>query len=416
MEDGSIGFIVALVVLVALSAFFSASETAFSTFNSVRVKNLAGDGDKKAALVLKLACDYNKLLSTILVGNNIVNLTAASIATVLFVKHFGDIGATLSTIVITVAVLIFGEISPKTLAKESPESFAMFAAPMLRALEVVLTPVNWLFTQWKKLLSRVFKASDRSMTEEELMSIVEEAGRDGAIEKKDEELIHNVIEFNDLTAREILTPRVDMEAIEKDMAEDEIADVFIATGYSRLPVYDDSLDHILGVIHLRDFFEGVRGHKSAIEDILTPVVFISPTVKISDLLKLLQSQKSHLAVVTDEHGGTSGIVTMEDVLEELVGEIWDEHDDVIESVLPLPNGAFRVVGGMETGKMFEHFDIDTTTRAATVSGWISEMLGRLPAEGDSFVYGGWRVTVTKADHRRVLECEVAKAPEEAKEE
>lgn len=269
MDSGSIYSILTIILLVGCSAFFSASETAYSTLNRIRIKNMAEKGSKNAKLVLELSGQYDKLLSTILVGNNIVNIAMTSIATVLFIKHFPTYGATISTIIITLVVLTFGEISPKTLAKESAEPFALFAAPILRVLVVVLSPVNSLFTQWKKLLSKLIKPKgSHSMTEEELLTMVEEAEQEGAIDREDTELIHNVIEFNDSKVNEILTPRVDIEAVPVDAALDAVTALFLETGYSRLPVYDSSVDDIIGVIHLRDYFEMITQGKQKLGDIV----------------------------------------------------------------------------------------------------------------------------------------------------
>lgn len=406
MDNNNIFTLFTLSFLVVLSAYFSATETAFSSLNRIRIKSMAGDGSKRAELVLRLYDNYDRLLSTILVGNNIVNIAAASIATVFFIKYFADLGATISTIVITVVVLIFGEITPKSLAKESPEKFASFSAPFLRLLIVVLTPVNYLFAQWKKLLSVIFKTSldNRAMTEQELLTMVEEAEQDGAINEDDKQLIHSVIEFSDLKAEDIFTPRVDIVGISKDTTTDAITELFLETGYSRLPVYDGSIDNIIGVVHLRDFFDFIIKKKKPLDDIISLAVFVTPSIRISDLLKLLQKKKSHMAVVTDEYGGTAGIVTMEDILEELVGEIWDESDEIIEEFVYLGDNKYRIVCTADLDKLFDHFNLTGKMDSLTVGGWIMDMIGKIPEEGDSFVYENLTVTVNKTEHRRVLEC------------
>lgn len=409
MDSDSIASIISIGILVLCSAYFSATETAFSSLNRIRIKNMAENGSRKAALVQKLYEDYDKLLSTILVGNNIVNIALASIATVLFVRYFGNTGVSLSTLVTTVVVLIFGEISPKSLAKESPEKFAMFSAPILCALIILLTPVNFLFTQWKKLLSKLFKsADDKSITEEELLTIIEEAEHDGAIDEEDKQLIHSVIDFNDSKAGDILTPRVDIIGISKDATVDEISSAFIQAGYSRIPVFDRTIDHIIGVIHIRDFFELILNNNKAVEKIITPAVFITPHIKISDLLKILQTTKCHLAVVTDEYGGTVGIVTMEDILEELVGEIWDEHDEIIEEFTRLEDGTYKIVCSAAIDEMLEFFELTGDVDSSTVSGWVIEQLGAIPKEDDTFTYENLFVTVSKTDNRRAIEIIVAR--------
>lgn len=404
MSSADMITILVLLMLLLLSAYFSATETAFSSLNAIRLKNMADSGHKRAALVLRLSDNYDQLLSTILIGNNIVNIASASLATVLFIRHLGDIGATVSTIVTTVIVLIFAEISPKSLAKESPEKFALFSAPILRVFIFLLTPLNFLFRYWKKLLSRLFKSDgDRSITEEELLTIVEEAEQEGGINEQESELIRSAIEFNDLEAGDIFTPRVDVSGIPEDATKEEAAAIFAESGYSRLPVYRDSLDNIIGVIHQKDFHNLVYHTEAPLISVIKPAVFITKSMKISQLLRLLQQRKSHLAVISDEYGGTVGIVTLEDILEELVGEIWDEHDEVIEEFQQIGDSQYRISGGANLDELFKFFHFSGEANAATVSGWVLEQLDKIPVEGDHFEYENLSVTVSKAEQRRVLE-------------
>lgn len=416
MDNSLVYQILILALLILGSAYFSATETAFSALNKIRIKNLANDGDKRAKLTLELSENYDKLLSTILIGNNIVNITATSVATVLFVKYMGDVGATVSTAVMTVLVLIFGEISPKSLAKESPESFAMFSAPILRVMLTILAPLNFLFMLWKKLLSKIFKVKeDRGITEEELITIVEEAAQDGGIDVQEGELIRSAIEFDDIEVVDVLTPRIDIEAVPDTADEKEVKEVFKRSGYSRLPVYEGSTDNIIGVINQKDFYN--RDDKKSVKSIIKPVIVTTESTKISKLLKLLQKQKSHMAVVTDEYGGTLGIVTMEDIIEELVGEIWDEHDEIINEFEQIEENKYRIVCSANLTKMLKLFDKDEEFDMSTVSGWvIFEFGGIIPNEGDSFDYENLHVVVTKTDKRRVLEVIVEAMPEEEAEE
>lgn len=416
MDNSLVYQILILALLILGSAYFSATETAFSALNKIRIKNLANDGDKRAKLTLELSENYDKLLSTILIGNNIVNITATSVATVLFVKYMGDVGATVSTAVMTVLVLIFGEISPKSLAKESPESFAMFSAPILRVMLTILSPLNFLFMLWKKLLSKIFKVKeDRGITEEELITIVEEAAQDGGIDVQEGELIRSAIEFDDIEVVDVLTPRIDIEAVPDTADEKEVKEVFKRSGYSRLPVYEGSTDNIIGVINQKDFYN--RDDSESVKSIIKPVIVTTESTKISKLLKLLQKQKSHMAVVTDEYGGTLGIVTMEDIIEELVGEIWDEHDEIINEFEQIEENKYRIVCSANLTKMLKLFDKDEEFDMSTVSGWvIFEFGGIIPNEGDSFDYENLHVVVTKTDKRRVLEVIVEAMPEEESEE
>lgn len=402
MESDSISLII-IIACIMMSAYFSATETAFSSLNRIRVKNMADKGNRRARLVMELSENYDSLLSTILIGNNIVNIASASLATVLFVKLLGDeAGPSVSTLVTTVVVLIFGEISPKSIAKESPEKFAMFSAPILNVLKIVLTPFNFLFGQWKKLLSMIFKGDgDRSITEEELLTIVEEAEEEGGIDEQESELIRSAIEFSELEAEDILTPRIDVTGVSRKNSKEEIAEIFSETGYSRLPVYEESIDHIIGIISQKDFHNKVYHTEAEVASIIRPVLFIAKNKKIDKLLKELQQKKSHMAVVVDEFGGTVGIVTLEDILEELVGDIWDEHDDVVQEIEKINEWEYLVLGNTNLEKLFELLEKEIESEVVTVSGWVMNMLGRIPEKGDVFTYENLQVSVLKMDGKRV---------------
>ncbi len=401
--------VLAIAVLVIFSAYFSATETAFTSVNRIRIKNLANDGNKRAREVHDLSEKFDALLSTILVGNNIVNIAMSSIATVLFMEMYPVYGATVATVVITIVVLVFGEISPKSLAKESPERFAMFSAPILRIFMVLLAPVNLIFSGWKKLLAKIFRTVDsRPITEDELLTIVEEAETEGGIDVEQSELIQNAIEFNELEAWDVLTPRVDVKAIEIDETQDEIAEMFLSTGFSRLPVYEDDLDNIVGVLNQKDFHNYIKGMDTPVSAYVKPVVFVAGSMKISQLLKRLQMGKTHIAIIVDEYGGTSGLVTMEDIIEELVGEIYDEHDaEQLQDIVQQQDGSYRVLCGTNLDKMFDYFDVEEDIDATTVNGWVVLQLDKLPNAGDTFTYEAdykrFDVKVTKADQRKALE-------------
>lgn len=402
MQGNTITLIIIFFCIV-MSAYFSATETAFSSLNRIRIKTMAEKGNKRAALVAQLSEKYDSMLSTILIGNNIVNIASSSLATVLFLKWLGeDMGPSVSTAVTTVVILIFGEVSPKSIAKESPEKFAMFSAPVLKVLMVVLSPFNFLFAQWKKLLSLLIKSDgDRGITEEEILTIVEEAAQEGGIDEQESTLIRSAIEFSELEAVDILTPRIDVEGVELHSTEEEIAQIFTETGYSRLPVYEESMDHIIGIIYHKDFHNYVYHTDKKIKDIIRPVRFITKTKKIGDLLRELQQEKSHIAVVLDEFGGTVGIVTLEDILEELVGEIWDEHDEIVQAIVKNSDNSYEVLGSANVAKLFEELDMDEEAEAITVSGWVMDMLGRVPKEGDEITYKKIQLTVLKMNGKRV---------------
>lgn len=410
MDDGSIMLIISIAVLILMSAYFSATETAFSSLNRVRLKSMANSGNWRAKQTLALSEDFDNILSTLLIGNNIVNILAASIATILFTTHFGNSGVTISTVVMTILVLIFGEISPKSIAKESPEKFAMFSTPILKGFTVILTPFNYLFRLWKRLLYKIFKVeSCKFITEDELLTIVEEAENGGGIDKHESKLIQSAIEFNDLDAKEILTSRVDLIALSSTASIDEIKEVFKNNRFSRIPIFENTIDKIIGVIHQRDFYDLIENGDSNIKNIIKPIICVTPNTKISQLLNNFQKSKTHMAVVVDEFGGTKGIVTLEDVLEELVGEIWDEHDEIIEYFKKVDEHKYLVVCSADLKDLFDKFNLscnDDDYESNTVSGWVLEEFGHIPKVGDSFIYEDLLVTVTKTNYTRVLEVSI----------
>jgi CBS domain containing-hemolysin-like protein len=418
-----IPLLLAMVGLLALSGFFSASETAFSTMNRTRIKTLAQEKNKKAKLALKLSEDYGKLISTILVGNNIVNISLSSIATVFFLDLITgneSLATFTSTAVITVAVLIFGEISPKTLAKESPEKFAMFSAPFMNLLSILLTPVNFIFNNWNKLLLKVFKIKgEATVTEDDLLTIVDEAETVGGIDEEESKIIRSAIEFNDLDVHDVLTPRVDVVAVSIDDSIDEIRNAFRKSGFSRLPVYKDTIDNVLGVINQKDFYEHVMLNHRKLKTIIAPAKMVTPFMKISDLMKLLQRCKSHMAIVIDEYGGTLGIVTLEDIIEELVGEIWDEHDEVTEEIVPLEENVYEVSGALSTQKLFGLLDVEPEEEddlPNTVAGLVMRENESIPTENEKISYQSLLFTVLKTENSRIERLKVEILAKEENEE
>lgn len=417
MDDGSsIFMITALIVLIMLSAFFSASETAYSSLNMIRLKSRAEDGDKQAAKVLALAERYDSLLSTILIGNNIVNIGASSLATVLFSRLLGNAyGPTASTIVMTLLVLTFGEITPKSMAKEMPESIAMAFAPALGALVAVFGPLNFIFGKWKSFLASRFYTDEKdTITEGELVTMVSEAEKDGELTNRESELIRSAIEFDDVEAQDVLTPRVDVIAVADDTPMDEVTETFADSGYSRLPVYHETIDNIIGVVHEKDFYIARLKKATKIDDLVVPTLYTTGSTQISQLLRTLREQHHHLAVVVDEYGGTEGIITLEDILEELVGEIWDEHDEVVEDIRQQSDGSWLIAGGASVDDVAEELDIRDKEEidAVAIGGLVQEKLSRLPKVGDHFVWGSFDGTVTRATNRRVQEVRLVSRPPE----
>ncbi len=403
----------ALVILVGFSAFFSASETAFSSLNQIRLKSRAEDGDSSAARVLAMAEQYDKLLSTILIGNNIVNIAAASIGTILFTRMLGaERGATVSTIVLTIIVLIFGEVTPKSLAKEMPEKVATAVSPFLVLLMALMTPLTWLFTQWKKLLGHFVHSGEAdTITEGELMTMVSEAENDGELTDRESELIRSAIEFDDVEVEEILTPRVDVVAVEDDIPLEELAQTFAESGYSRLPVYHGTIDNIIGVVHEKDFYIARLKKATKIDDLVVPTLYTTGSTQISQLLRTLREQHHHLAVVVDEYGGTEGIITLEDILEELVGEIWDEHDEVTEDFRKQSDGSWLVSGSASVDDLYEELDLpeEEDIDSNTVNGLVQEKTCHLPKVGDRFTLGEYDGVVTRTAKRRVTEVRLTPA-------
>jgi len=410
--------LVIIVICILLSMFFSATETAFNAVSRIRLKSKAEDGDKKAELVLKLLDRYDEMLTTILIGNNIVNIACTSLATLLFVQLLKDenLGATVSTIVVTIILLIFGEISPKTIAKTNAEKIAVLSASFLQFLMYILKPFTWVFKLWQKGLAKLFKSSeDNGITEQELLTIVDEAEQGGNIDADESELIRSAIEFNELEVRDIFTPRIDIEAVPADMTKEQVAKVFSESGYSRLPVYEKSIDNITGIIYLKDFYNIAFQKKTSISEIIKPCIFVPKSKKIADLRKELQEQQLHIAIVMDEFGCTVGLVTLEDILEELVGEIWDEHDEIIREISKTGDNTWVVSGKANIEKVFEELDRDCDFEAMTVSGWVMEVLEKIPAEGDNFEYEGLQVQVLRMQGKRIELVEIVETDEDDEE-
>ena len=423
--DGAGWQITILIILVALSAFFSGTETAFTSFNKTRMKTLAQDGNKKAKAVMDIEDRYEKFLSTMLVGNNIVNISATTVSGIFFASLLkgghAELAPTISTVVMTIVVLLFGEITPKTLSKGFAEKYTMATCGIVKFLMVVFTPITTVLASGpKKVLSLIFsKAAEvDTVTEDEIMIMVEEAESDGEIDEHESELIRSAIEFNDLEVSAILTPRVDIVAISSDASLEEIQDVYRTSGFSRLPVYQETIDNIIGVMHEKDFNKMLHDSGNDISDIVNGVICITESMKISKLLREFQAAKTHMAVVVDEYGGTAGLVTMEDVLEGLVGEIWDEHDEVIENIKQIDDITYVVNCAASLSELCDLYDFsdEVLDENATVNGFVMDNLGKVPEVGDSFSYDNLDVEVIKVDGRRASEINLVVNPKEDEQE
>ncbi len=412
MPDGSVPILIALVVLIILSGFFSSTETAYSCANRIKLRSLSTSGNKRAKQVLDLAeTNYDRLISTILIGNNIVNIVATTLATIFFatIIPVSSTANIVSTVVMTLAILIFGEITPKLIAKTYPEKMAMAFYPIIKAVYYLLFVLNLFFSGWKWLISKIFRFKDDSVvTEAEIMTIVEEAEEDGTLKEEETELIRSVIEFDDLEVGDILVPRVNIVAVDVSSSMDDIKKVFAREGYSRILVYKDSIDTVIGTIHEKDFFNAYLAGKKGIDGIMQNAFYTTEHAKISDLLKQLQKKKLHIAVVLDEYGGTLGLLTMEDILEELVGEIYDEHDEIINYFKDINETTCIVDGNAPVNETFEKFGLkdDESVDANTMSGFVIEQLGIIPHAGYQFEYQNISIEVLKSTVKRVLQMKI----------
>lgn len=406
--------IIIMAVCLLMSAYFSATETAFSTLSKTKLKTLAEKGNKRASLALRLSENYDRLISTILIGNNLVNILLSAIATVFVIDllvntTYENLATTISTAAVTVVVLIFGEITPKSIAKNRPEGFAMFAAPLMQFFIWILIPVSFIFSLWTKLVAKIFRVkADNKMSQEELLMLVEEVQEEGSIDTEEGDLLRNAINFTELKAEDILTHRVDLEGFEIETPMEEVGQLFEESRFSRLLVYEESIDKIVGVVHSKDVFTAKGLTDKSLEELITPPLFIHKGERIDDLLRELQTNKSHLAVVLDEYGGTLGIVTMEDILEELVGDIWDEHDEVIEDYKEIAENTFRIDCGGSLEDFCEFFDLDIESDNITINGWIMEAMDKIPACGDRFSFENLDITVTETDYHRVSTIQVVR--------
>ena len=414
---------IVIAILILLSGFFSGTETAFSCANKIKLKSMATLGKKNAKAVASFADEkYDKLVTAILVGNNIVNLTASALGTILFGILIADanIATTVSTAVLTVVVLLFGEITPKYLASVYPEKFCFFFYPLMQLFYWLLMPVCKVFDGYKALLKKIFKLKkDATVTDEELLSLVDEAEEDGTLKEDESELVRSALEFDDLKVEDILVPRVDVSAVNVEFTMEEIRDIFKKTGYSRLPVYRETIDSVIGLIHQREFFEGYLQGEKNIENLVQDIVFTTEYTRISALLKQLQKSKIHMAAVSDEYGGLVGIVTLEDILEELVGEIWDEHDE--EEVLfgKIDEMEYWVDGKCSLSEFFTIYEMDGEEEkfeSNTVGGWATEKYGGIPPIGEIIRYQYLEIKVVKATKQKVLKVRAKKTEEYFEEE
>lgn len=391
LPDGSTPTIIVMIILIACSAFFSGTETAFTSFNRTKMKNMAAEGNKRAALVLKISDKYDKLLSTLLIGNNIVNISLSSIATVWFIQLMMNhpSAPTVSTVVITVVVLIFGEISPKILAKDHAEGFTKAVAPLIRFLMVILTPINFIFSLWKKLLAVVFKSkSVDTVTEGEVLTLVDEAHEDGSIDEYDKELIENIFEFDDLSAGEIATHRTELTMLDFNDSVELWDEIINNSRFSRYPIYENSIDNIIGILDARAYLRlDIKTKEAIIDSVVRPAYFVPATVKANILFKNMKDKKEFLAVVIDEHGGVQGVVTLTDLVECLVGEFNELNieEETEEEIIKLSENSWKINGATLISDVEETLGLALDDgESDTISGFILGIYGSIPEDGSDF--------------------------------
>jgi len=392
--------------------FTSIVEIAFASLNRPRMKFMAENGNKRAALVLKLHERFDELITAVIIFGYGLYIAAATISTFLFLQLIGEAGPLVSGVVMTLVAAVFTDDLPRSMAKQTPEKFALGTAPLLWVIMTVLKPVSFLMVKWKmiinaRLLSKRKIESDegeKGFRGEELLYVVEEAEQEGTITEEDSLRISNAIEFNDLLIEDILTPRVNIVGILKEASIEDVTAIFLESGYSRLPVYEENIDNIVGVVHIRDFLKCTANEAISLDDIIVPVVYTALVTQVPELFKVLQKEKKHMAIAVDEHGGTEGLVTMSDILKQIVGDIQDESDEDIEEFVSVGNNRHRVSCAADIDKMFEYFDLEDESESLTVGGWIIDTLERIPQKGDTFTYKNLSVTVTKASPKRAEEC------------
>lgn len=411
--------IIIIALLLILSAICSATETAFSSVNHIRLKNYAAEGNKSAARALEITENFDKALTCILIGNNVVNIASSALATVIFTEKFGSGSVGLATLVMTVLVLIFGEIIPKSLAKENSESFSLFMAAPLKAAMLVLSPLIWVFTMIKNGVSLIVgsKNDEPSVTEEELKYIIDEIEDEGVLEESESELVRSALEFDETTVSQILVPRINIVGVDIDENLETIREIFFETNFSRIPVYDKTIDKIVGILLQSDFYEFYIGRPQgkSIADIMTAPIYISETQLISQALRQMQRKKVHLAVVVDQYGGTEGICTLEDIIEELVGEIYDESDEEDTSFIRLGDDTFDISAELSVSDFLEHIGADEheiESDMNSMGGYLMEVLGRVPENGELTRAGRFELTAVMEGEQRIDRIKVRVINEE----
>ena len=407
----NIWYWIILLILILLVAFFAAAETSFASLNMIRIKNLAKNGNKAADRTQKLSNNFEEILATVLIGNNIASFSAATLSAILFLSLDIPHNALISTIVVTFVLLAFGDVLPKNYAKNHAESTALATTPLLKLFIILLKPLSWFFVKMQQFPGGIEKDISPTITEEELKVIVQEIKEEGVLEGQESELVQSALDFDETTAGDILTPRVDVISINISEDVESIKDIFVNQRYSRLPVYEDNKDNVIGVLYQKDFFKSYLDEtKTNIKSLMSPPLFVPPTMKISELLKALQRAKTHLALVADQYGGIDGIITLEDVLEELVGEIYDEDDEINQDVLLIKDNLYRVNANIKLDDLLEQIEYEPIEKPLdqTVGAWVLEVFEKIPLEGDNFEYEKIKLEVEKMNEQRIISVLISK--------
>lgn len=401
-----------LVLLVLMSAFFSSSETALINMSKIRLKHLVKEKVKNADKLEKLYEDSNKLIGAILIGNNIVNVATSSIATIITTSRFSNAGLGISVGLTTLVILIFGEITPKNLALKNSESISLFVAPIILFLVRIFTPILFILNNISNLLSALLgqRNDDKkpTITQDELKTIVDVSNQEGVLETDETEMIQNIFEFKDLTVDDIMIQRMDIVAISADMSYDEIIDVFKNRQLSRLPIYEDTIDDIIGVLYAKDlFFTEQSKEDFDIKSVMREPVFVNEFVKISDFFKKMQQVKTHIAIVLDEYGGVAGIVTMEDLVESIVGDIYDEYDQQDEEVRKLKENIYVINGNSKLTEIQELLQVELVSKDyESLGGYLMDKMGKIPTQGDIYEDENFKFVISSMDKNRINKVKV----------
>ena len=415
--DGSITQLIFLAVLIFLSALFSSAETAFLSTNKIRLRNLQEEGEKKADLVLFMLDNQNKLISALLVGNNIVNIGSSALATKMATEAFGNAGVGIATGIMTLLVLVFGEVIPKNLAAAHAETWAMFIAPFIRLVSFVLTPVVFLLTKLSDFVVHFSKSDDEedpTITEDEFKILVNVGQEEGVLDESESEMINSIFEFDETVVKAIMVPRIDIVAVDVEDSINEALRIIVDGGHSRIPAYEESIDNIVGILYAKDIFAHLDADFDTmkVKELLRPAYYIPETKKVSDLLNELRLKKVHMAIILDEYGGTNGLVTIEDLIEEIIGDIQDEYD--VEDDLIVMHGEDHLVADARApiGDVEDAFDVELDeeiledSEADTIGGLAFEHLGGIPAVGDEVTVGRFLIRIVDVSGRRISKVEI----------